>query len=102
MLYEQFRKSERRNESNLNPEYDVAGDEGIVGLARMEQKEMVQVIKQCMESVGEPFVTAFRMTIDGASAKEIGKQIGAAEGTIYSRVSRAKKKIQDCVAGRTS
>ena len=102
MLYEQFRKAERRNESNLSPDYDAAGDEGIVGLARMEQQEMVQIIKKCMASVGEPFITAFRMTIDGATAKEIGKQLGVADGTIYSRVSRAKKMIQDCVGGKKS
>ena len=102
MLYEQFRKAERRNESNLSPDFDVAGDDELVGLARTEQQEMVQIIKQCMESVGEPFITAFRMKIDGASAKAIGQQIGAAENTIYTRVHRAKKMIQECVEGRMS
>ena len=100
MLFEQFRKSQRRNESNLSPDYDVSSDEEIVGLARMEQQEMVDVIKICMESVGEPFITAFRMKIDGASAKAIAEQIGAAENTVYTRVHRAKKMIQECVEGK--
>lgn len=102
MLYEQFRKSERRKESNLSPEYDVAGDDDIVGLVRMEQQEMIQIIKRCMDSVGEPFITAFQMKIDGASAKAIAEQIGAAENTVYTRVHRAKKMIQDCVEGKLS
>ena len=102
MLYEQFRKSERRQESNLSPEYDVASDNDIVGLVRIEQQEMVQKIKECMETVGEPFITAFRMKIDGAKAKEIGERIGAAENTVYTRVHRAKQMIKDCVEGKTS
>ena len=102
MLYEQFRKSDRRKESNLSPDYDVASDDDIVGLARTEQQEMVQVIKNCMEAVGEPFITAFRMKIDGASAKAIADQIGAAENTVYTRVHRAKKMIQDCAEGKLS
>ena len=102
MLYEQFRKSERRQESNLSPEYDVASDNDIVGLVRIEQQEMVQKIKECIETVGEPFITAFRMKIDGAKAKEIGERIGAAENTVYTRVHRAKQMIKDCVEGKTS
>jgi RNA polymerase sigma-70 factor (ECF subfamily) len=102
MLFEQYRKSERRKESNLSPDYDVASDDDIVGLVRMEQQEMVQVIKQCMDSVGEPFITVFRMKIDGASAKSIADEIGAAENTVYTRVHRAKKMIQDCVEGKMS
>ena len=102
MLNEQYRKSNRRNEANLSSDYDVAGDDEIIGLARLEQKEMVQIIKECMDSVGEPFVTAFRMKIDGASAKAIAEKIGAAENTVYTRVHRAKKTIQECVEGKTS
>ena len=102
MLYEQFRKAERRNESNLSPEFDAEGDEGIVGLARLEQQEMVQIIKKCMESVGEAFIAAFRMKIDGATAKEIGEHFGIAENTASTRVHRAKKNIKDCVEGKSS
>ena len=102
MLNEQYRKTARRNESNLSPDYDVAGDDDIVAQARMEQQEMVQIIEKCMESVGEPFITAFRMKIDGASAKAIAEKINAAENTVYTRVHRAKKMIQDCVEGKVS
>jgi len=102
MLNEQYRKANRRNESNLSPEYDVANDKDIVGLVRLEQKEMVLVIKSCMDTVGEPFITAFRMKIDGSSAKAIGEKIGAPEKTVYTRVHRAKKMIQDCVEGKLS
>lgn len=102
MLNEQYRKATRRNESNLSPDFDVANDGDIVGLVRIEQQEMVQVIRDCMDSVGEPFVTAFRMKIDGATAKAIGETIGAAENTVYTRVHRAKRMIQDCAEGKLS
>lgn len=102
MLYEQHRKAARRQESNLSPEFDVEGSDEIVALQRLEQQEMVQIIKACMESVGEPFITAFRLKLDGAKAKEIAKQLGVTENTISTRVHRAKTKIKDCVEGKVS
>ena len=100
MLNEQHRKSARRGESNLSPDFDVASDDDIVALIRIEQREMVQIINNCMDAVGEPFITAFRMKIDGASAREIADRIDAAENTVYTRVHRAKKMVQDCVEGK--
>ena len=99
LFHDQLRKSKRRGEEILSPKYDVASDD-ILGLVRMEQQEMVQIVKKCMETVGEPFITAFQLMIDGARAKAIAEKFGVAEKTIYSRVHRAKKMIRECVDGR--
>lgn len=103
MGYAQHRKSNRRNESNLDPEFELTNkNEGLLGIARLEQKEMVQMVKDCMESVGKPFVTAFRLKLDGLKASEIAAKEGIAEGTADSRAGRAKAKIRECVEGKTS
>ena len=96
MFNEQYRRAKTRDESNLSPEYDVVDDEAIIGLARMERQEMIDITQKCMELVGEPFITAFRMKLDGDSAKAIVEKIGATENTVYTRIHRAKKMIQDC------
>lgn len=97
---EQIRKAARRDERELDPEFDVSSDEELIGLAKLEEKEMIQTIKDCMENVGEPFITVFRMKLSGTSAKAIAEKLKATENTIYTRVHRAKNLIQDCVEAK--
>ena len=61
---------------------------------------MIQTIKDCMETVGEPFITVFRMKLSGTSTKAIAEKLKAAENTVYTRVHRAKNLIQDCVEAK--
>jgi RNA polymerase sigma factor (sigma-70 family) len=97
---EQVRKAARRDERELNPEYDTASDFELFGLAKLEKQEMIDVIKSCIESVGEPFVTAFRLKLGGASTRAISEKVGTAEKTVSTRVHRAKKMIQQCVEAK--
>lgn len=98
LFAEQVRKALSREMKQLSSEIHEAPQADVFGLAKLEAKERIDAVKACMEAVGEPFLTAFRMkTLDNLKAKEIAAVIGVAENTIHTRVSRAKQKIKDCV-----
>ena len=98
LFAEQVRKAVSRNTKQLTSETCVVQQSDAFGLAKLEAKERMAVVKACVEAVGEPFLTVFRMkTLDNMKAKEIAAVIGVAENTIHTRVSRAKQKIKDCV-----
>jgi len=100
---EQVRKSVARDEKQLMPDADGGTDDHLFGLAKLEAKERIDVLKSCMEAVGEPFLTVFRMkTFQNCKAKQIAEAIGIAENTVHTRVSRAKQKIKDCVEAKLS
>lgn len=97
---EQIRKTARRGEQEWNPELNVVSDEELFGLAKLEKREMMDVLKSCIEKVDEPFLTAFRMKMGGAATRTISREVGAAEKTVSTRVHRAKKMIQQCMEAK--
>jgi len=100
LFTEQIRRAARRDERELGPETDVASDDEVFGLAKLEKQEMFQTIRDCMNSVGEPFANALQMKMAGTSTKVIADTLGAAENTVYTRIHRAKKMIRDCVEAK--
>lgn len=89
------------------PAPDASYRDELTGLAliakRESNQELLDALHDCLKEVGEDFTRVFLMKIrDGLSAAEIAKQQGVAEGTVYSRTSRAKENLKDCIEGKLS
>lgn len=81
------------NDEELKPQIkdDSPGPEKIY-----EKKEFKNLIYQCIESLSDEYKTVIILRdIEGFSYEEIAKIINCPEGTVKSRISRARKALRD-------
>jgi RNA polymerase sigma-70 factor (ECF subfamily) len=72
--------------------------EGTSPLAELELKEVREKVKECMDALEAEFREAIVLRdIQGFSYSEIGGMLGLAEGTVKSRLHRARESVRDCL-----
>lgn len=75
--------------------------EGLTVLERLEKSERDKVVHDCMNSLSPEFrEVAVLRDIQGFSYTEIGDMLSIAEGTVKSRLSRARDAIKNCLKGK--
>lgn len=65
------------------------------------QEQRIGVLRGCIEMLPEDFREVLVMReLEEMSYREIAEATGLALGTVMSRLSRARKRLEDCAAGR--
>ena len=90
-------KSNGRNE---NAWMDPA-DPGPHTLEAMIDKEMRDIVDECLASLEREYRTVLRMRGDGLKYSEIAEQLGVNENTVATWLSRAIRKLAECTRRRT-
>lgn len=57
----------------------------------------IEFLRDCLQSLEGAMIDAIRLQLQGATTKEIARQLVIEEGTVGSRVVRAKQRLKDCV-----
>ena len=66
------------------------------------QKERIHVLRTCIEALPPDFREVLIMReLEEMSYREIADATGLALGTVMSRLSRARKRLEECAASRT-
>lgn len=69
-------------------------------LERLERREVQEKVQGCIDALASEFreVVVLR-DIQGFSYDEIGEMLGLAEGTVKSRLFRARESLRECLRG---
>ena len=104
--YDELRRRKRRPQSSLDElqhenesfAFLRSNDEG----PEMYQQrlEIVQMIERCLANLpDDQRVTAVLCDVEGYEYQEIADIVGVSLGTVKSRISRARRKLRDCLRG---
>lgn len=73
-----------------------AGREGTLGVADDEAAHRLAEVTDALNALGDPPKTQLYLALyEGYSAREIAEMTGMPEGTVYSWISRGKKKLRE-------
>jgi RNA polymerase sigma-70 factor (ECF subfamily) len=86
-----FRSSSRRKEAQA-----LADDSDFVQ-TKMEQNPLVEHLTDCLREVGSEFVEVVRLIFEGHSASKLAVEMDVTVNTIYTRNSRGKEQLRDCI-----
>ena len=76
---------------------DCASDESSA-LEKLEQKERQEMVRRCIRLLEEDYRAVIVLRdIQGFSYEEIGSALKIAEGTVKSRISRARDSLRSCL-----
>lgn len=75
----------------IEPEYDPAAPEHDPPDPRLE------ALQSCVESLSSVFMDAVRAQLAGLTMKEIAQLFDIPDGTVYSRLSRGRADLKNCV-----
>lgn len=84
----------KKRAKSLPEEFDVAEE------IEEDRSDELNALRDCLEAVGGDFVEALKARIAGASTAEIAAKFGIQQGTVFTRIDRAKKQIGDCVRSK--
>lgn len=90
-------KSARRRNASLDEEVAQRG-EGVLGVDPGSEQCVAEVLA-AMNSLGDPPKTQLYLSLyEGYSVPEISTMLDMPEGTVYSWISRGKKKLREVLA----
>lgn len=91
-----LKSARRRNESV--EELADAGREGDLGTESDEAALGLHAILDAMDALGDPPKTQLYLALyEGYTAREISQMTGMPEGTVYSWISRGKKRLREAL-----
>jgi RNA polymerase sigma factor (sigma-70 family) len=87
--------------TTFDEEIHVSGDESVSPATIVERSEDAELIREAMDELPAEFreILALRHQ-EGLSYKEIADIVQIPPGTVMSRLSRARGKLKECLAGR--
>jgi RNA polymerase sigma-70 factor (ECF subfamily) len=104
--YDELRRRKRRPQSSLdeltedNESFSFLRSPGEGPEAQAQQLEMMRAIEQCLEALpDDQRITAVLRDIEGYDYNEIAGITASSLGTVKSRLSRARRKLRDCLQG---
>ncbi|NSW51382.1 MAG: sigma-70 family RNA polymerase sigma factor [Anaerolineae bacterium] len=106
--YDELRRKKRRPTVELEPtdpesgeEFDSPSwlaDDSVSPEEAAELTELDQAVQHCLENLPEDFrVVAVMVDIQGMDYQDVCEIVGTPLGTIKSRVSRARQRLQQCL-----
>ncbi|KAA3654728.1 MAG: RNA polymerase subunit sigma-24 [Chloroflexi bacterium] len=104
--YDELRRRKRRPQSSLEEITDDnesfaflrSPDEGPEGA--QQRMELVRAVEECLQGLPEDQrVTAVLCDVEGYDYNEIANITSVSLGTVKSRMSRARRKLRDCLRG---
>jgi len=98
-LIDAVRKGQRENTTSGDVDVDVAVSED--NSATIAREEELNALKDCIQSVGGPFIEAVvRTKLNDVSPEVLAEELKVSRATIDSRVSRGKKLLSECLDGK--
>ena len=106
--YDELRRKKRRPTVELEPidpetgeEFESAywlADDSLTPEAVLELTELDRAVQHCLENLPDDFrVCAVMIDVQGMDYQEVSEIVGTPLGTIKSRVSRARQRLQQCL-----
>lgn len=91
---------ESREWRDADPPADALPSQDPSALERLERREVQEKVQGCINALSAEFreVVVLR-DIQGFSYDEIGDMLGLAEGTVKSRLFRARESLRECLKG---
>jgi len=88
------RKRFRKAQAGLTELKKLNGHEE--GLSRLERKELRKALSDSLEAIDEKHREVFLLReVDGRSHREVAELLGVPEGTVWSRLSYARKRLRE-------
>lgn len=97
LLSDQVDSADQRKVRNT----DTVTDQ-IVPQSDETQTERLQAMRSCLIELGGDFVKVLLLQLDGNSSEQIAEAMEIPMNTVYSRTSRGKALIKDCVEKKLS
>ena len=94
-LIDEYRKDKRKPTLQALP-----GDIDFVASEDNTDAAMLKAMKDCIEETHGNFVQVLRMRLDGISTEQIAHDMEIPVGTVYTRASRGKERLRDCIQGK--
>lgn len=106
--YDELRRFKRRPQVDLEPQSSESGeeiespawltDESLSVEDRIEQTELEQAIQHCLDNLPDDFrMIAVMVDVEGLDYQTVSDAVGTPLGTIKSRLSRARARMQQCL-----
>ena len=90
-------RSARRQNVSLDERMELLGDEGVGAQAPSDTG--LREVLDAMESLGDPPKTQLYLALcEGYTAREIGRMCNMPEGTVYSWISRGKRRLREVLS----
>ncbi|MEZ6126959.1 MAG: RNA polymerase sigma factor [Planctomycetaceae bacterium] len=94
---DRVRKVQRRREVGEFEDEQGPADHRATSSEVDDQQEKLQALRDCLKSVGSDFVMVLQRTrLNGESIDSVARELGVKPDTIYTKVHRAKKLLEDC------
>ncbi len=91
-LYDASKSADRKYVRNVGENFDQAS-------THLEQNsdEKFVAMRECLDELGGDFVKVIRLRLDEKSDDEIAKAMGIEKNSVYSRASRGRDQVKDCI-----
>lgn len=91
-LYDASKSADRKYVRNVSENFDQAS-------ASSDQRsdEQLDAMRECLDELGGDFVQVIRLRLDEKSDDEIAQAMGIEKNSVYSRASRGRDQVKDCI-----
>ena len=104
--YDELRRRKRRPQSSLEEITDENDSWGAMATddynpeEEQNKRELIQAIQRCMDELpDDQRVAAVLCDVEGYDYNQISEMMQVSLGTVKSRMSRARRKLRDCLQG---
>ncbi|MCA9082035.1 MAG: RNA polymerase sigma factor [Planctomycetaceae bacterium] len=95
-LLDEYRRQGSRPASQMPEEMEIV--QRIVD----DQSERIDALRGCLEHVGGSFVQVLKLQLEGSSTEEIASLLNISPATVYTKASRGRDELRDCVERKLS
>lgn len=89
--------TDRYRQQGRRPPFENLGEREIAVVAREVETDRIKALRECLKTLAGDFVNVLNLSVEGLKAEAIAQQLRIAEGTVYSRSSRGKVELKDCI-----
>jgi RNA polymerase sigma-70 factor, ECF subfamily len=98
-LIDYARSAKRHRTEDVDTNEASSAAEGPVGEAL--RREQLRIFEDCLKEVGGPFIEVFLMVkVEDQPPDDVAAKLKIPRATIYTKISRAKQALADCVEGK--
>lgn len=67
----------------------------------MTEDPRLEALRECLKEHGNEFIQVLRMNLQGMSSDEIAETMGISIKTVYTRSSRGRAEVRECIEKKT-